>query len=142
MVGAIPGRTLLEELWRIRKSIDRAVLILSPESTTVVRRKKHAIPNLNVLFEFGFFYSALGKDRVAVVRYGVLYLPSDLDGYIHITGSKHFTRGHGVVVGKRTKEDFDRWLFPGGKPTQSPSGARRTNMPRVVRSSFVSEWRR
>ena len=66
LVGAVRrGEKLLEELSRIRKSVDRAILILSPESTTVVRRKKHAIPNLNVLFEFGFFYSALGKERIA-----------------------------------------------------------------------------
>ena len=106
----IPGKTLLEELTRIRDQIDRAIIILSPESDTKLRGRKQPIPNLNVLFEFGFFYSALGPDNVAIVRYGKVHLPSDLDGYIHIVGSKRFTRSGAVKVGKQTKIEFERWL--------------------------------
>jgi len=85
------GKTLLAELTRIRKEIDRAILILSPDSRATLDRGEQPIPNLNVLFEFGFFYGALGPDKVAVVRYGQIYLPSNLGGYIHITGSERFT---------------------------------------------------
>ncbi len=106
----VAGKTLLEELTRIRNQIDRAIIILSPESDTKLRGRKQPIPSLNVLFEFGFFYSALGPDNVAVVRYGKVHLPSDLDGYIHITGSKGFTRSGAVKVGKQTKTEFERWL--------------------------------
>lgn len=132
----IPGRTLLEELTRIRKNVHRAILILLPESETKVRGHRRAIPNLNVLFEFGFFYSALGKEKVAVVRYGDIYLPSDLDGYIHITGSKHFTRGHGVPVGKRTKTEFNRWLHPNGVRTIA-SHNDQTSRRRPQRSTWL-----
>ena len=140
----IPGRTLLEELTRIQKSVQRAILILSPETETDVRGHKRAIPNLNVLFEFGFFYSALGKEKVAVVRYGDIYLPSDLDGYIHITGSKHFTRGRAVSVGKRTKTEFDRWLHPHGRATVIHEVKRQVvNRPRrTPRPGSWMDWRR
>jgi predicted nucleotide-binding protein len=107
------GKTLLDELTQIRNQIDRAIIILSPESDTKLRGRKQPIPNLNVLFEFGFFYGALrtlGPDNVAVVRYGQVYLPSDLGGYIHINGSKRFARGAAVKVGKQTKTEFERWL--------------------------------
>lgn len=104
------GRTLLGELTRIGRKVQRAIVILTPESATQIRSHKQPIPNLNVLFEFGFFYSALGPDHVAVVRYGQVYLPSDLDGYIHINGSAHFSRGSAVKVGKQTKTEFERWL--------------------------------
>ena len=106
----IPGKTLLEELTRIRDQIDRAIIILSPESDTKLHGHKQPIPNLNVLFEFGFFYGALGPDNVAVVRYGKVHLPSDLAGYIHIIGSNRFTRSSAVKVGKQTKTEFERWL--------------------------------
>lgn len=106
----IPGKTLMEELTRIRNKVDRAIVILSPESDTKFSGHKHPIPNLNVLFEFGFFYGALGPDKVAVVRYGNVHLPSNLDGYIHMTGSKHFARNRSVKVSKKTKTDFERWL--------------------------------
>jgi predicted nucleotide-binding protein len=114
----IAGKTLLEELTRIRNQIDRAILILSPESNTTLRRRKQPIPNLNVLFEFGYFYSALGKDKFALVRYGQICLPSDLDGYIHITGSQRFIRGGAIKVGKQTRTEFERWL----KPPQPSNG--------------------
>lgn len=52
---------LLEELTRIRKHAHRAILILSPEFKTEIRGSEHAIPNLNVLFEFGFFYGSSVK---------------------------------------------------------------------------------
>ena len=111
---------------------------------TDVRGHKRAIPNLNVLFEFGFFYSALGKEKVAVVRYGDIYLPSDLDGYIHITGSKHFTRGRAVSVGKLTKTEFDRWLHPHGRASVIHEVKRQVvNRPRrTPRPGSWMDWRR
>lgn len=60
----IPGRTLLEELSRIRSQINRAILIISPESFAKIRGRKQAIPALNVLFEFGFFYNASAKRKL------------------------------------------------------------------------------
>jgi len=63
-----------------------------------------------VLFEFGYFYAALGKENVALAKYGSVDLPSDLGGYIHLFGSRRFQRNAGVRVGKRTKVEFDRWL--------------------------------
>lgn len=105
-----PGRTLLKDLDHIRGRVDAALLVFSPESTTRIRNKRHAVPNLNVLFELGYFYGHFGEKRVAMVRYGDFYLPSDLGGYIHIVGSRSFRRGAAVAVGKRTEREFERWV--------------------------------
>ena len=105
-----PGRTLLEELDAIRGRVAGALLLFSPESRTKVRGRAQELPNLNVLFEFGYLYGALGKQKVAMLRYGDFYLPSDLGGYIHIFGSKSFKRGKLVQVGKRTRSEFTRWI--------------------------------
>ena len=105
-----PGRTLLEELDAIRDKVEGALLMFSPESTTAIRKKKYNVPNLNVLFEFGYFYGHFGKERVAMLKYGEFYLPSDLGGYIHISGSKFFKRGAVVAVGKRTTTEFTHWI--------------------------------
>jgi predicted nucleotide-binding protein len=104
------GRTLLKDLDHIRGRVDAALLVFSPESTTRIRTKRHAVPNLNVLFELGYFYGHFGERRVAMVRYGDFYLPSDLGGYIHIAGSRSFRRGAAVPVGKRTEREFERWI--------------------------------
>lgn len=104
------GRTLLEDLDAIRGKVDGAVLLFSPEARSTVRRKTVQVPNLNVLFEFGYFYGHFGKRRTAMLKYGDFYLPSDFGGYIHIHGSTFFKRGAAVKVGKRTESEFGRWL--------------------------------
>lgn len=104
------GRTLLKDLDHIRDRVDAALLVFSPESITRIRGKRHAIPNLNVLFELGYFYGHFGEKRVAMARYGEFYLPSDLGGYIHIAGSRSFRRGKAVPVGKRTERELERWI--------------------------------
>jgi predicted nucleotide-binding protein len=105
-----PGQTLMDELTRIRDKVNRAIVILTPESDTNIRGQKHSIPNLNALLEFGFFYGAFGPANVTLVRYGNVHLPSNLGGYIHITGSKYFTSNRSVKVSKKTKTEFERWL--------------------------------
>lgn len=104
------GRTLLDDLDNIRSKVDGAVLLFSPEAESTVRGNAVQIPNLNVLFEFGYFYSHFGKKKVAMLKYGEFYLPSDLGGYIHIFGSTFFKRGAIVQIGKRTKNEFTRWV--------------------------------
>lgn len=105
------GRTLLEELDAVADKVDAALLVFSPEHDTIIRKNPVSVPNLNVLFEFGYFSGCLGRYKVAMLRYGDFYLPSDLGGNIYITGSKTFRRGSGARVGKRTKSDFDRWIL-------------------------------
>jgi predicted nucleotide-binding protein len=104
------GRTLLEELDAIRTKVQGALLLFSPEAAAEVRGRTVAIPNLNVLFELGYFYGVLTKQKVAMLKYGDFFLPSDLGGYIHINGSKFFEPGKTVIVGKRTTEEFQRWI--------------------------------
>lgn len=105
-----PGRTLLEELDAVRDRVQGALLLFSPESTSEIRGNMVSLPNLNVLFEFGYFYGHLGQQRVAMLKYGEFYLPTDLGGYIHIPGSKYFKRGAVVKVGKRTAQQFEKWV--------------------------------
>ncbi len=112
-----PGRTLLEELDNIRGKVQGAVLLFSPEAASTVRGKAVQVPNLNVLFEFGYFYGHFGKQKVALLKYGEFYLPSDFGGYIHIAGSKSFKRSTAMKIGKRTITDFERWVFSAGFAT-------------------------
>lgn len=105
-----PGRTLMDDLDDIRGRVNAAVLVFSPEIDATVRGNESQIPNLNVLFEFGYFRGHFGKERVAMMKYGEFYLPTDFGGYVHISGSRFFKRTAVVQVGKRTAREFDRWL--------------------------------
>ena len=61
------GRTLLAELDAIHANVDGALLLFSPEATSTVRGNTVQVPNLNVLFEFGYFYGVLGQAKVAML---------------------------------------------------------------------------
>jgi len=105
-----PGRTLLEDLDAIGNEVDAALMVFSPEADSTVRGKTVQVPNQNVLFEFGYFYGRLGAARVAMLKYGDFYLPSDFGGYVHIFGSTSFKRGAAVQIGPRTVREFSRWV--------------------------------
>ncbi len=105
-----PGRTLLGDLDGIKNKVDGALILLSPEAPATMRGNSVAIPNQNVLFEFGYFYGALGPQKVGVIKYGEYYLPSDLGGYIHIAGSEFFQPNKVAQIGKRTTAAFNKWV--------------------------------
>jgi predicted nucleotide-binding protein len=135
------GRTLLEQLDSIRAKVQGAVLVFAPEAEGTVRGKTVQMPNLNVLFEFGYFYGHFGRERVAMIKYSDFYLPTDLGGYIHVAGSKSFRRGGIVKVGKRTKSEFVKWVDAAGfavkklEPAAAQSGGEGDNLRRrVIRS--------
>ena len=104
------GQTLLEGLDSIATKVHAALMIFTPEFESTVRGKQVQAPNLNVLYEFGYFCGRFGRAKVAMLKYGDFYLPSDFGGYVHIFGSTHFTRGDAVAVGPRTVREFTRWV--------------------------------
>jgi predicted nucleotide-binding protein len=105
-----PGRTLLEDLDAISAKVHAALMIFTPDTESIVRGKEVHVPNLNVLFEFGYFSGRFGRAKVAMLKYGDFYLPSDFGGYVHIFGSTAFRRGVAVPVGPRTEREFTRWV--------------------------------
>ena len=120
------GRTLLDELDSIRAKVQGAILLFSPEAESSVRGNNVQTPNLNVLFEFGYFYGHFGKAKVAMLKYGDFYLPSDFGGYIHISGSSSFKRGAAAKVAKRTVTEFQRWMSSAGfVPPEEPKPKRK-----------------
>lgn len=110
VIRKFTGPTLKFLPWWDAFTAGRTLLLFSPESTTRIRNKKYNVPNLNVLFEFAYFYGHFGRKKVAMLKYGEFCLPSDLGGYIHISGSRFFKRGAVVQVGKRTSTELERWV--------------------------------
>jgi len=104
------GNTIIDDLDNICSKIQGAVLLFSPESESLIRGNRVSLPNLNVLYEFGYFYGHFGKKSVAILKYGEFYLPSDFGGYIHIYGNKSFKRGKAIKIGKKTEREFARWI--------------------------------
>lgn len=81
------SRGTLEELVRVSKNFDFAVLVLTPDDLTVHRESVSNSARDNVIFELGLFIGTLGRDRTFIVypRDNQPRLPSDLAGVTSLT---------------------------------------------------------
>ena len=104
-----PGRMFLSELAKVASEVMAALFVLTPDISGTFRHKRVKLPNQNVLFELGYFFTVVKPERIAIVKYGDTMIPSDLLGYTHISGSKFFKAKSSSVPGKVTKADFLKW---------------------------------
>ena len=104
------GTTLLPSLDVISGKVEGALLLFSQDSPATIRGSNVDIPSLNVLFELGYFYGKLGSRKVAMIKYGAFYLPTNLGGYNYIAGSKFFKRSQGVPLGKAAHAALAAWI--------------------------------
>lgn len=83
------GRTILEKFEHHAADASYAVVLLTADdlggamssSTPVASRRRG---RQNVIFELGFFFGKLGRERVAVLLDPAIEKPSDIDGLVYI----------------------------------------------------------
>jgi hypothetical protein len=61
------GHSTLESLLDAAKSVDFAVLVLTPDDIVISRKKRSGAPRDNVIFELGLFMGRLGRERAFAV---------------------------------------------------------------------------
>lgn len=83
------SRTAIEALEAARNQFDFAILVLTPDDTSVSRDVASLSPRDNVLFELGLFMGAIGRERVFMVipDAPTLKVPSDLNSVTSATYS-------------------------------------------------------
>src|SRR5690625_3630937 len=75
-----PGGYTLDSLLDLAKRVDFAVLVATPDDTTVSRGVKTPAARDNIILEFGLFVGALGRERVYLLQTDQLKLPTDVLG--------------------------------------------------------------
>ena len=79
------GRTIIEKFEFYSKTTEFAIILLSPDDIGgkgIDSLQKRA--RQNVLFEFGYFVSMLGRDKVFALLKDEVEKPSDIDGVLYI----------------------------------------------------------
>lgn len=79
------GKTIIEKFEFYSKTTEFAIILLSPDDvggkdTNTLRKRARQ----NVLFEFGYFVSMLGRDKVFALLKDEVEKPSDIDGVLYI----------------------------------------------------------
>ena len=81
------GRTIIEK-FTDQAQVGFAIMLLSADDEGRPRDTSAALLKLrarqNVIFEMGFFFSRLGRERVCVVYESGVELPSDLSGILYV----------------------------------------------------------
>jgi len=75
-----PGGSALDSLIDVTKRVDFAVLIATPDDINESRGKKSAAMRDNIVFEYGLFAGALGRNRVYMLATEDIKIPSDILG--------------------------------------------------------------
>jgi hypothetical protein len=75
-----PGGYTLDSLIAMSRRVDFAVLVATPDDTTVSRGVTMPSARDNIVLEFGLFAGALGRNRTYLLATGDLKLPTDVLG--------------------------------------------------------------
>jgi hypothetical protein len=75
-----PSGYTLDSLLETAANVDFAVLVATPDDTTVSRGEAKASVRDNIVLEFGLFAGALGRQRTYLLATGDLKLPTDVLG--------------------------------------------------------------
>jgi predicted nucleotide-binding protein len=84
------GKTLIEKFEAHGDGVAFAVVLLTPDDVSGVAasNEQHPRPRQNVVFELGYFFGRLGRERVAaIVLSSSVERPADVDGLVYIDGS-------------------------------------------------------
>jgi predicted nucleotide-binding protein len=104
-----PGTTTYDQLLNGKEEVGGAIIVLTPEHKTKIKRRQCYLPNANVLFEFGLFVATFTTKNVLALKFGKVDLPSNFDGYNHLTASKKFVRKGEPLTEELRKKIYD-WL--------------------------------
>lgn len=78
------GRTLIEKFEQEAQGVTYAFVLFTPDDLIEVPDKKYAQARPNAIFELGWFYGRLSRQRVCILFKKGTKIHSDLDGIIRI----------------------------------------------------------
>lgn len=106
------GDQISDRLFQISREVDAAIFLFTEDDNVISRKTPSMQPRDNVLVEFGFFASALGKDRTIILRCGKTKHPTDLGGLVYVDRSS----GKEYAARESLKAWFDKIEADGSFP--------------------------
>jgi hypothetical protein len=81
------GRTLMEKFEQHAVEVSYAIIVLTADDMGSFAGEIETRPRgrQNVIFEMGYFYGLIGRERVSVLLQSGIEKPSDMDGIVYIT---------------------------------------------------------
>ncbi|SMF90196.1 Predicted nucleotide-binding protein containing TIR-like domain-containing protein [Paenibacillus uliginis N3/975] len=95
-----PGNYILDSLREVSGRIDAAILIFSEDDEVWYRNELQLTTRDNVVLEYGFFVSLLGRERTIICRRGKPRMATDLQGIIYCDLNREY----------KAENDLVQWL--------------------------------
>jgi predicted nucleotide-binding protein len=97
------ARTIIEKFERYASECSYAIAILTPDDPVRDNTATRLRARPNVIFELGWFFSHLGRDRVMILRQDGVDLAafSDIEGVLYISFDRDITE-----IGEQVKEEL------------------------------------
>jgi len=87
------GETVIEKFEEHAKDCCYAFALLTPDDFVKKEDKTYSQARPNVLFELGWFYGQLGRERVCIVKKAGTEIPSDLAGIVTVDFQRAVAEG-------------------------------------------------
>ena len=87
------GETIIEKFEESAKECGYAFALVTPDDFVKKHDKAYSQARPNVLFEIGWFYGQLGRERVCIIKKVGTEIPSDLAGIVTIEFQKAVSEG-------------------------------------------------
>lgn len=117
-----PGGYTLDSLIATAKDVDFAVLVATPDDTTLSRGETKSSARDNIVLEFGLFAGSLGRERTYLLATGDLKLPTDVLGLTRLPYRQHRSGNAKARVSDAALQIEERVRTLGGlpRPMSSP----------------------
>lgn len=81
------GKTIIEKFEHHSSDVSYAVVLLTPDDVGNIKTKQDELQpraRQNVIFELGYFFAKLGRERVCALHKEGIELPSDFQGVLYV----------------------------------------------------------
>jgi hypothetical protein len=79
-----PSIVTFQAIEKESRELSGALIIASPDDTSIIRTREYMVPRTNVMIEYGYLSAILGRERMALCKYPEVTLTTDLMGLTYI----------------------------------------------------------
>ena len=104
------GDILLERIEELPRTVDGAVLLVTPDVACERRGERFRAPVANVVFEYGYLAARLTRGRVAICGFEGAEIPSDLEGMTVVRAGPYRSGDAPPPLPERAVAGLGGWL--------------------------------
>lgn len=104
-----PGVVAFQVIEKEAREMSGALIVATPDDSSVIRRRRYKVPRTNVMIEYGYFSALLGRERMALCKYQDVTLTTDLMGLTYIDMGAYQQKGAARKMNGEVSDKIRKW---------------------------------